>query len=73
MKKFSNVASKVNEIVNVFTDGESLRGVEISHRLKSRGYKVKDANIRMFIYHRMLYKHLQKEAINGINYYSLIH
>ncbi|MFQ5887733.1 MAG: hypothetical protein ACE5HY_03455 [Candidatus Hydrothermarchaeales archaeon] len=73
MKKFSNVANKVNEIVGVFTDGESIRGIEITRRLKSKGYKVNEANIRMFIYHRMLYKHIKKEAINGINYYSLIY
>jgi len=73
MKKFSNVASKVNAIVNVFRENETLIGTEISKRLKSSGYKVNDANIRMFIYHRMLYKHIQKEAVNGINHYSLIH
>ncbi len=73
MKKFSNVASKVNAIVSVFRENETLRGTEISRRLKSRGYKVNDANIRMFIYHRMIYKHIRKEAVNGINHYSLIH
>lgn len=73
MKKFSNVACKINEIRNVFSSGETLKGAEITNRLKSRGYKVKEANIRMFIYHRMLYKHLSKVSIKGINQYTLIY
>ncbi|MFQ6136109.1 MAG: hypothetical protein ACE5PM_02900 [Candidatus Hydrothermarchaeales archaeon] len=73
MKKFSNVASKANAIVGVFRDGERLKGKEIVRRLKARGYRVKEENIRMFIYHHMLYKHLRKEAVQGINYYSLIY
>jgi hypothetical protein len=71
MKKFENMANKINAIRNVFTDGEALKGKDIVSRLHDSGYMVKERNVLMFIYHRMLYKHLNREVIQGINVYSL--
>ncbi len=72
MKKFENIANKINAIKTVFETNESLRGRDIVERLQSAGYRVNERNILMFIYHRMLYKHLNKEVVNGINVYSLM-
>jgi hypothetical protein len=33
------------------------------------GYKVQAGHLKMFIYHNMLYKHLEKEDIKGVNHY----
>ncbi|NOZ76443.1 MAG: hypothetical protein GXO65_01945 [Euryarchaeota archaeon] len=71
-KKFANTAVKINVIKSVFGEGEKLKGKEIVERVRAQGYKVKDANLKMFIYYNMLYKHLKKEDINGINHYSLV-
>jgi len=71
MKKFDNMADKIRAIKNVFRDGEPLKGKEIVARLTSSGYRVKERNVLMFIYHRMLYKYLNKNVINGINVYTL--
>jgi len=68
-KKFGNTAHKVNVILDVFNQGEKLKGKEICQRVKERGYKVTDAHLRMFIYYNMLHKHMAKEEINGVNHY----
>lgn len=71
MKKFDNIANKINAIKRVFNDGEQLRGKDIVNRLKHEGYNVNERNIVMFMYHRMLYKHVQRRVVNGLNLYSL--
>jgi hypothetical protein len=71
MKKFDNMANKINAIKGVFKDGEKLKGKDIVSRLHTSGYRVRERNVLMFIYHRMLYKYLRREVINGINVYTL--
>lgn len=71
MKKFDNMANKINAIRQVFKGDETLKGKEIVVRLQEEGYKVNERNVLMFIYHRMLHKHLAKKVINGINVYTL--
>jgi DNA-binding winged helix-turn-helix (wHTH) protein len=71
MRKFDNMANKINAIRNVFRDGEKLKGRDIVTRLQKDGYKVNERNVLMFIYHRMLHKYLSREVINGINVYTL--
>jgi len=71
MRRFGNMANKINAIKGVFNDGEKLKGREIAERLKRQGYRVNERNLLMFIYHRMLHKHLKKEVVNGINFYTL--
>ncbi len=71
MKKFDNMANKINAIKEVFHDGEKLKGRDIVSRLRNAGYKVNERNVLMFIYHRMLYKYLKKEVINGMNIYTM--
>lgn len=70
--KFGNTANKVRAILDVFGDNEKLRGREITQRLSNYGYRVNEGNIRMFIYHYMLHRHLKKEVINGANYYFVV-
>jgi hypothetical protein len=72
MKRFGNAAHKVKVILSVFNDGERLKGREIVKRVQRKGYSVDDAHLKMFIYYNMLYKHLRKEEINGVNHYSVI-
>jgi hypothetical protein len=72
MKRFGNTAHKVKVILSVFNDGERLKGREIVKRVQRKGYSVDDAHLKMFIYYNMLYKHLRKEEINGVNHYSVI-
>jgi hypothetical protein len=72
MRKFGNTADKVNVILSVFREGEKLKGKEIVDRIKSKGYKVNDNNIKMFIYYNMLYEHLRKEEVKGVNRYFMI-
>jgi hypothetical protein len=72
MKKFENMANKINAIKAVFTDGEMLKGKEIINRLETDGYRVNEKNVLMFIYHRMLNKYLRRDVIKGINVYSLV-
>lgn len=72
MKKFGNAADKINVILSVFRENESLKVREITERVKSKGYNIKDAHLRMFIYYNMLYKHLKKKEINGSNRYFVI-
>ncbi len=67
--KFGNTADKVNVILSVFSDGEKLNGKEIVERVKRKGYSVSDSHLKMFIYYNMLYKHLVKEEVRGINHY----
>ena len=69
MKKFGNTANKIRAILNVVDSGERLKGRDIANRLKTQGYEARDGNINMFIYHYMLYKYLDRERVNGINYY----
>ncbi len=71
MRKFENMANKINAIKHVFRDGERLKGKVIVKRLKDAGYRVNERNVLMFIYHRMLHKYVQREVINGINVYTL--
>ena len=70
--KFGNTANKVRAILDVFNDGEMLKGKEITQRLESSGYRVNEGNIRMFIYHYMIYKYLKQEVINGANHYFAV-
>jgi len=72
MRKFGNTAHKVNAILETFGDGEKLKGNQIAERLERYGFRVNEANIKMFIYHNMVYKHLRKESVNGVNHYTLI-
>ncbi|MEE8402373.1 MAG: hypothetical protein V3R93_01330 [Candidatus Hydrothermarchaeaceae archaeon] len=72
MKKFGNAASKVNAVLNVFEDGEKLKGKEICSRMNEQGYRIGDGHLKMFIYHNMLYKHLEKEDVRGVNHYYRI-
>lgn len=72
MRKFGNTADKVNVILSVFREGEKLKGKEIVDRIKNKGYKINDNNIKMFIYYNMLYEHLQKEEVKGVNRYFMI-
>ena len=69
MKKFGNAAGKAKAVLSVFEDGEKLNGKEICQRMIDDGYKVQAAHLKMFIYHNMLYKHLEKEDIKGVNHY----
>lgn len=72
MKKFGNTADKIKVILEVFNERERLKGREIVERVLAAGYRVDEKNLKMFIYHNMLYKHLLKEPINGVNrYYRL--
>jgi len=73
MKKFGNTAIKTKAILGVFSDGEKLKGDEITERLVDQGYMAKNRNVQMFIYHYMIHKHLEKETIDGVNHYSPIH
>lgn len=72
MKKFGNAADKINVILSVFNEDERLKIRDIVTRVKDRGYNVKDAHLRMFIYYNMLYKHLKKEEVDGTNRYSIL-
>jgi repressor of nif and glnA expression len=72
MRKFGNTANKVKAILSVIRDGEKIKGKDIALRLKRRGYDAREGNINMFIYHYMLYKYLDRERVNGTNYYSLV-
>jgi len=68
--KFGNTANKIKAILGVIKENELIKGSDIAHRLSEKGYTVEDGNINMFIYHNMLYKHLTRERIKGINYYA---
>jgi repressor of nif and glnA expression len=72
MKKFGNAADKINVILSVFEENESLKVKEITQRVKEKGYNVKDAHLRMFIHYNMLYKHLRKKEVDGTNKYFVI-
>ncbi len=71
MRKFVNTAEKVKAVLSVFGRGEKLRMREITERLKGKGYALKEAHLRMFIYYNMLYKYLLKEEVRGTSYYTL--
>jgi len=71
MKRFDNMANKINAIKEVFRDGEWLRGRDIVSRLQKAGYSINERNLLMFIYHRMQYKYLKREVMDGINVYTL--
>ncbi len=69
--KFGNTANKIRAIINVIRNGEKINGRDIATRLSKQGYVVDEAHVNMFIYHYMLYKHLGRERVKGINYYYL--
>ncbi|MFQ5887314.1 MAG: hypothetical protein ACE5HY_01300 [Candidatus Hydrothermarchaeales archaeon] len=69
MKKFFNTSNKVDVILSVFNDGEKLKGREIARRIEDMGYRVNESSVKMFIYYHMMYQYLQKERVNGVNYY----
>jgi hypothetical protein len=71
--KFGNTANKIKAIISVIRKNEKVKGRDIAKRLSRLGYKTDEGHINMFIYHNMLYKHLKRERINGVNYYTLIH
>ena len=72
MKKFGNAAGKAKAVLSVFEEGEKLDGKLICERMVDNGYKVQAGHLKMFIYHNMLYKHLDKEDIKGVNHYFRI-
>ncbi|WP_456474966.1 hypothetical protein [Candidatus Pyrohabitans sp.] len=72
MKKFGNTANKVRAILEVIQPGEVVNGRTIAERLAERGYRVNEGHIKMFIYYNMLYRHLRKVRINGVNHYCII-
>lgn len=69
MKRFGNTYNKINVIMSVFHDGEKLNGKQIALRVKDQGYKIRDNHLNMFIFYNMLHKYLQREKVNGTNYY----
>ncbi len=69
--KFGNTANKIRAIVGVMRNNELVKGREISERLARLGYAVNEGHITMFIYHNMLYKYVERERVNGLNYYKL--
>lgn len=69
MRKFGNTANKVKAILSVVDSGERLKGRDIARRLIKQGYDANESNINMFIYHYMLYKYLDRERVDRINYY----
>ncbi len=71
--KFGNTANKIKAILSVIKNNEMVKGREIAKRLSDIGYTVDEGNINMFIYHNMVYKHLSRERIKGINYYTPTH
>lgn len=72
VKRFGNIPSKIKTVLSVFEEKEKLKTRDITSRLKERGYNTDDGHVGMFIYHNMLYKHLERENVKGVNYYSLI-
>ncbi len=70
--KFFNNSVKKDVILSVFGEGETLKGEEITKRISELGYRVKESNVKMFIYYHMQYQYLKKERIKGVNYYSKI-
>ncbi len=71
MSKFGNTANKVRAVLSVMREGEKLKVQEIAARLRSTGYRVQEGQLSMFIYYYMLYKHVQRERANGVNYYFI--
>ncbi|MEE9593991.1 MAG: hypothetical protein V3V92_01185 [Candidatus Hydrothermarchaeales archaeon] len=71
MKRFGNTSDKINVIIGVFEEGEKLKGNEIAQRVQTQGYKIRTNHLNMFIYYNMLHKHLDREKVNGTNYYFL--
>lgn len=69
MKKFGNTAKKISAVLDVIGKGERLRVQDIAARLRNIGYRIEEGQLSMFIYYYMLYKHLQRERANGVNYY----
>lgn len=73
MKRFGNIADKINVILDVFEDGDKLRTSEIVKRLRDKGYEVRAEHLRMFIYYEMLHKYLGYERMpdKGHVYYKI--
>lgn len=73
MKRFGNIADKINRILDVFGDGDKLGTSEIAERLRSKGYKVRVEHLRMFIRYEMLHKYLgyERRYDKGNLYYKI--
>ncbi|GCC10197.1 hypothetical protein IPdc08_00220 [archaeon] len=71
-KKFVNSTDKVRAILSVFNGNEKLPGDEIAIRLQERGYRIKRAQLNMFIHYNMLYRYMKKEIINKKVHYSIL-
>lgn len=69
--KFGNTANKIKAILSVIHESERVKSRDIASRLKNLGYRVNESQINMFIYHYMLYKHLDRQRIKGVNHYTL--
>jgi len=72
MKKFDNISAKINVVKDVLKEEGRLTAKDISGKITRLGYYVDEKSLSMFIYHRMLYKHVRRESRNGINFYALI-
>jgi len=66
-----NGYTKIKAILGVFRAGEKLKGDTIGQRLRKMGYKYTNGHLKMFIYHHMLYQHLEKENINKVVHYYI--
>lgn len=71
-KKFVNGTDKIRKILSVFEWNEKLPGDEIANRLHKKGYKIKKAQLNMFIHYNMLYKYMKKEIIKKKVHYSIL-
>jgi len=72
MKKFDNIYAKINVVKDVLKEEGKLTAKDISDKIARLGYSVDEKSMSMFIYHRMLHKHVKRENRNGINFYALI-
>lgn len=61
MKKFKNIADKINVILDVFGYDDKLRTSEIAARVRVRGYEIREGHLKMFIHYEMLHKYLGYE------------
>lgn len=72
MKKFYNTSVKRTAVLDTFEAGETLKGREITKRLREAGYIVNESSIKMFIYYHMTYRDLNVKKVHGVNHYTAI-